>query len=231
MPGTAGRANTGASLGNEGAASNNCGAAGECQRPNIVPMKTESSTCEVGRCRTPRRFCCKNPWVAGVSIGLLSWFAFALVDQPIGVSTAVSSASGEVASPLLGRDVFLTDSYWIKHPFSFDYGVLFLIGIFLGGLVNALTSKTFHWERVPRVWREFFGGSVAKRYVVAFIGGALALFGARLAGGCTSGHGLSGGLQLALGSWVFLMTMFAVGVAFAALLFRSPRHDSQKGNP
>ena len=185
---------------------------------------------EAGRERKcGRRICCKNPWIAGVSIGLLSWFAFVLVNQPIGVSTALSSVSGEVASPILGRNVFLTDGYWIKFPFSFDYGVLFLIGIFLGGLINALTSNTFKWERVPSVWREFQGGSVAKRFIVAFLGGALVLFGARMAGGCTSGHGLSGGLQLALSSWVFLITMFIVGLLFAAVLFRRSRKE--KGRP
>lgn len=180
--------------------------------------------------RQTRRFCCKNPWIAGISIGLLSWFVFALVNQPIGVSTALSSASGEVASPILGRNVFLTDGYWIKFPFSFDYGVLFLVGIFLGGFVSALTSHTFKWEKVPRVWREYFGRSATKRFVVAFFGGALVLYGARMAGGCTSGHGLSGGLQLALSSWVFLVTMFVVGVLFAALLFRNPRNPSAKGS-
>jgi uncharacterized membrane protein YedE/YeeE len=177
----------------------------------------------------PRRFCCKNPWTAGISIGLLSWFAFALVNQPIGVSTALSAASGEVARPILGRNVFLTDAYWIKFPFSFDYGVLFLVGIFIGGFVNAITPNTFKWEKVPRVWREYFGRSVAKRLIVAFIGGVLVLYGARMAGGCTSGHGLSGGLQLALSSWVFLITMFVVGMLFAALLFRNPRNEPRKG--
>ena len=177
-----------------------------------------------------RWFCCKNPWFAGVSIGLLSWFASALVNQPLGVSTALSSVSGEVAAPILGRNVFLTDAYWIKFPFSLDYGVLFLVGIFLGGLVNAITSHTFRWEKVPRVWREHFGRSVGARMAVAFIGGVLVLFGARMAGGCTSGHGLSGGLQLALSSWIFLVTMFVVGVLFATLLFRRPHRSSEKGS-
>lgn len=176
-----------------------------------------------------RRICCRNPWIAGISIGLLSWFVFVFVNQPIGVSTALSSVSGEAASPILGRNVFLTEGYWIKFPFSFDYGVLFLLGIFIGGFVSAITSGTFKWEKVPCVWREYFGRSVTKRLIIAFIGGVLVLFGARMAGGCTSGHGLSGGLQLALGSWIFLVTMFVVGVLFAAVLFRNPRDESRKG--
>ena len=198
--------------------------------PTLYIASMNSNQCGAGKTRGKgRRICCRDPWIAGISIGLLSWFVFVLVNQPIGVSTALSSVSGEAASPILGRDVFLTDGYWIKFPFSFDYGVLFLVGIFIGGLVNAITSNTFKWEKVPRVWREYFGRSVAKRLIVAFIGGVLVLYGARMAGGCTSGHGLSGGLQLALSSWVFLITMFVVGVLFAALLFRNPRNTPRKG--
>ena len=47
------------------------------------------------------------------------------------------------------------------------------------------------------------------------------MYGARLAGGCTSGHGISGGLQLALSSWLFLAVMFATGLAVSALMFRA----------
>jgi uncharacterized protein len=45
------------------------------------------------------------------------------------------------------------------------------------------------------------------------------LFGARLAGGCTSGHGISGGLQLALSSWVFMISLFSSGIIIALILY------------
>ena len=54
---------------------------------------------------------------------------------------------------------------------------------------------------------------------LTFLGGAVLLFGARLAGGCTSGHSLSGGLQLAVSSWIFTASMFAAGVATAFALY------------
>jgi uncharacterized membrane protein YedE/YeeE len=69
------------------------------------------------------------------------------------------------------------------------------------------------------LWARRFGASRGVRYAAAFIGGAILLFGARLADGCTSGHGISGGLQLALSSWVFLVSMFTAGVAAAFMLF------------
>jgi uncharacterized membrane protein YedE/YeeE len=46
------------------------------------------------------------------------------------------------------------------------------------------------------------------------------LFGARVADGCTSGHGLSGMAQLAVGSTVAVAAMFAGGIVAATLLLR-----------
>ena len=62
--------------------------------------------------------------------------------------------------------------------------------------------------------------SPTRRYVAAFIGGIIAMYGARLANGCTSGNGISGGLQLALSGWVFLVVMFITGTITAFILFR-----------
>jgi len=43
--------------------------------------------------------------------------------------------------------------------------------------------------------------------------------GARWAGGCTSGHGISGTLQLSVASWVAAICFFAGGIVTAGLLF------------
>ena len=86
-------------------------------------------------------------------------------------------------------------------------------------LAAALFGRTFRVETVPQVWRERFGPSATKRFLAAFVGGVLVMFGARLAGGCTSGHGISGSLQLALSSWTFFLVMFASGLVTAWLMF------------
>jgi uncharacterized membrane protein YedE/YeeE len=70
------------------------------------------------------------------------------------------------------------------------------------------------------MWEARFGDSVAARVAVALAGGALMAFGARLAGGCTSGHGISGALQLSVGSWIALIGFFAGGIATAMLMYR-----------
>jgi hypothetical protein len=86
-----------------------------------------------------------------------------------------------------------------------------------------LVSQSFKVETIPAVWRERFGGSVPKRLVAAFVGGVVIIYGARLADGCTSGHGISGSLQLAVSSWTFFLVLFAAGIATAWVLFRSPK--------
>jgi uncharacterized membrane protein YedE/YeeE len=47
------------------------------------------------------------------------------------------------------------------------------------------------------------------------------MFGARLAGGCTSGHGISGSLQLAVSSWSFFVAMFVSGLLTALALYKT----------
>jgi uncharacterized membrane protein YedE/YeeE len=56
---------------------------------------------------------------------------------------------------------------------------------------------------------------------VGFLGGGLMAFGARMAGGCTSGHGISGAMQLSVGSWIALLGFFVGGIATAMLLFHA----------
>lgn len=161
-----------------------------------------------------------NPYVVGAGIGVLSWLAFGVVNQPLGISTALSAASGACALPFLGSEGVAQNAYWAKTPFKWDGGMLFLIGTFLGSLMSVLSSRTFRWETVPSTWAQQFGSSISKRFAAAFLGGVIIMFGARLAGGCTSGHGISGSLQLALSSWIFFLVLFASGVGAAQLLFR-----------
>lgn len=163
-----------------------------------------------------------NPYAVGAGIGVLSWLAFAVVNQPLGISTALSSASSLCALPALGSGGVAQNPYWAKFPFQWDGGMLLLVGTFLGSLLSVLAGRSFRWEAVPATWRQQFGGSTPKRLLAAFLGGVVILYGARMAGGCTSGHGISGSLQLAVSSWVFFLTMFAFGLLAAAVLFRKP---------
>ncbi len=160
-----------------------------------------------------------TPYVMGAGIGVLSWIVFAVANNPLGITTALSQLSGAAAIPVIGAEGVAANSYWKRTAPALDYGTLFLVGTFLGALLSALSSRSFRIEHVPAVWAERFGGSVGKRYLWAFVGGIIAMYGARLANGCTSGNGISGGLQLALSGWVFLVVMFAAGLATTRVMF------------
>jgi hypothetical protein len=164
-----------------------------------------------------------TPYLVGIGIGILSWIVFVVVANPIGVTTAMSQVAGGIAASIVGSETVAANTYWRRHPFRLDYGTLFLVGTFFGAMASAVASRSWRIETVPRVWAERFGPSVAKRYIAAFAGGVIAMYGARLANGCTSGNGISQGLQLALVGWVFLAVMFATGVLTALLLFRPSR--------
>jgi hypothetical protein len=108
--------------------------------------------------------------------------------------------------------------YLIDKP-AVDWQMMLVVGLPIGALFSALLSKSFRSESVPPLWAQRFGPGRLIRYTAAFVGGAVMLFGARLAGGCTSGHGISGGLQFGVGSWVFFASFFIAGIVGAFALF------------
>jgi uncharacterized protein len=160
-----------------------------------------------------------SPYLVGIGIGVLSWVVFVVVAAPIGITTAIGQIAGGVASPIIGAETVAANAYWRTNVMKLDYGTLFLIGTFFGALASALLSRTFKFESVPSVWQERFGSSKTRRFVVAFIGGAMAMYGARMAGGCTSGNGISQSLQLAVVGWTFLAVMFTSGLITAAIVY------------
>jgi uncharacterized membrane protein YedE/YeeE len=161
-----------------------------------------------------------NPYLVGTGIGILSWLAFLIVNKPIGMSTEVSKFSGWVTELVTGSETVSKNAYWSSTVPAFGYSTVFLLFTAVGAFISAKLGRDINFERVPDVWRAHQGSSVMKRMIAAFIGGAILLFGARLAGGCTSGHGISGTMQLALSSWIFFPVMFITGIITARILFR-----------
>ncbi len=88
-----------------------------------------------------------------------------------------------------------------------------------GALISSLLSGDFGWQWIPDRWAAAFGTNVLLRVIVALIGGILLGFGARWAGGCTSGHGISGTMQLAVSSWISAICFFVGGIIMAQILF------------
>jgi len=183
-----------------------------------------SRNTDAGRAESNARW---NPYLVGIGIGVLSWLAFGLVNQPLGISTALASASSLCALPVMGSEGVAHNAYWVKTPFQWDGGMLFLLGTFFGSWLSVWASHTFRWEKVPATWSQQFGDSAPMRLVAAFLGGIIIMFGARMAGGCTSGHGISGSLQLAVSSWTFFLTLFGSGILTARMLFRERPRAAQ----
>lgn len=161
-----------------------------------------------------------NPYLVGAGIGILSWLVFLVVDKPLGMSTEVSKWSGWLAGIFTGMDSVTENAYWASKTPKFGYSTVFLIATAVGAFLSSRIGRTFRLETVPQVWKDHHGPGVGRRMIAAFLGGAVLLYGARMAGGCTSGHGISGTLQLAASGWIFFGAMFAAGIATAAVLFR-----------
>jgi len=164
--------------------------------------------------------------VAGISLGLLLTLATFLV-QPLGVSTQFVVTDAVVAhtvAPAAAEQNTYLAKYGEKEGWGVGYGWMMVCGMFAGGLVcsRVLGSKQPSADKgsMPAMWQSMFGDSRGKRYLAAFAGGVLLLFGARLAGGCTSGHMISGISQLALSSFVFGVFTFGSAIAAAHLLYR-----------
>lgn len=167
-----------------------------------------------------------SPYIVGVGIGILSWLAFLVVNKPLGMSTEISKFSGWLSGIFVGMDTVKENAYWAKTTPAFGYSTVFLVMTAAGAFLSSKLSGSFRKETVPTVWKDRFGPSAGKRFVGAFIGGAVLLYGARMAGGCTSGHGISGTLQLAASSWLFFISMFAAGVVTAKIMFRGAPSQS-----
>ena len=145
------------------------------------------------------------PYPVGIGIGLLSIFAFATADHGLGVSTPFEHAAGFVKQALDS-----TSGYFAKpdNAPKVDWEMMVVVGVVAGAWLASRGRASL--PATP---------SSTSRLALAFGGGLLLMVGARLAGGCTSGHGITGALQLALSSWVFLPLIFVSGAVVARLLY------------
>ena len=162
-----------------------------------------------------------SPYVAGIVIGLLQIPAFLIIETALGASSSYVTIGGLIASwfdpailsiGYVARHVAINSKNW--------WQVALVGGIAIGAFVSMAMSGARR-RAVSPIWQRALGtASPAKRYAVAFFGGFLMLFGARIADGCTSGHGISGMAQLAVGSTVAVAAMFVGGIATATLVLR-----------
>jgi uncharacterized protein len=156
-----------------------------------------------------------NPYVAGVVLGLVLLASFVLTGRGLGASGTfkhVGAAGLHAVAPTYAEENPNVAKFFSDPTRSSldDWIVWLSVGTAIGGAISVFTARRFKAETVmgPRA-------DVRVRWVLAVAGGAVAGFGAQLARGCTSGQALTGGAQLALGSWVFMFSFFGGAYALA----------------
>jgi len=123
-----------------------------------------------------------SPYIAGALTGLLIVFSVWFTGKYVGASTTFVRSAGFIEQ-VFDADRVAQMPYFMKEAPKIDWQFMFVIGIFFGALIASTTSKTFKLQAVPPMWEWRFGPSRAKRAMVAFVGGAVAMYGARLADG------------------------------------------------
>ena len=159
-----------------------------------------------------------SPYLAGAGIGILCCLTFLLSDKAIGCTTAFARTSGMFERLFRGSKT-LDRPYYRKFPPVVDWEWMLVLGIVVGAYISARLSGQFALRWIPEMWGAAYGTSLTPRLITAFAGGTLLSFGARWAGGCTSGHGISGTLQLAVSSWIATVCFFAGGIVTALFVY------------
>lgn len=182
-------------------------------------------------------------WLAsGIALGSVFLLAVLFV-KPVGVSTQFVIADGiawsSVDKSLIkkssnksgysSKNAYLNKSGGkyaasIKNPLN--YGFVFVLAMFGGGfMAHKLSAKNSKKpqqaaQQTSECWQYKGKQSAFKTYALAFLGGAIALFGARLAGGCTSGHMMSGMMQTSVSGYLFAISAFSTAILTAFLLYK-----------
>jgi hypothetical protein len=155
-----------------------------------------------------------DPYLAGALLGVVLFASFYVTGGGLGASAALSRVQTGVLDWLapghVDRVAYFAEMAGGSHSAWSHSSVFMLAGTLLGGFASGLWNRRVRVEtrKGPRV-------ATPLRWALAFVGGAIMAYGARLARGCTSGQALSGGAVLSVGSWAFMFAIFAGGYAVA----------------
>jgi hypothetical protein len=163
------------------------------------------------------------PWlIGGLLLGLVQVAAVAVKD-PLGVSTQFVVAEGMVMNKVAPEAA-------ANHPLisqeknrKAGYGWWLDVGLIVGAAVAAIALGRWRPTATTVWWQANHGPSLWPRFLFGFLGGFLILFGARLAGGCTSGMFASGWAQLSVSVLPFTVALFGGGMIAARIFYpRTP---------
>jgi hypothetical protein len=154
-----------------------------------------------------------NPYVVGGLLGLVLLASYTITGRGLGASAAFSALAAWIAglfSPEHAQANVVHARYWNDGAPLESWTLFLLVGALVGAALSGWQARRFAWtiERGPRV-------SANTRLALAFAGGFVAAYGAKIARGCTSGQALTGGAILNAGSLVFMGAVFAAAYALA----------------
>ena len=123
-----------------------------------------------------------SPYLSGALSGVVMFLSVWVSGKYFGASTTFVRSAGMIEK-VFGSDRVAKMEYFIKEVPKIDWQWMFVVGILVGSLIASRISGTFQWNALPDMWEKRFGPGRVKRGVVAFFGGLIAMFGARLADG------------------------------------------------
>ena len=159
-----------------------------------------------------------NPYFAGVLLGLLFLFTYFVFGRGLGASSFLSR-TGTYIWNLIAPSYTHANAYWSHyfhdgHTPLGNFMIFEVIGLLIGGFWSGKRAgrNKFEIHKGPNITNK-------KRIINALIGGFFMGLGARIARGCTSGQGLTGGITLAVGGWLFVIVVFIFGY-LSAYIYR-----------
>jgi hypothetical protein len=165
-----------------------------------------------------------SPYIAGTLLGIVGILAVWSSNNLLGASGAFENLAGIVGKALSPA---LFDNMYFNYiiPPEITWSVVLLVGLFFGGMLGAATSRSLKWGKKDAAnsdqqWKSIFGPQAWKRWIIAFVGAIVLQYAAGIAGGCTSGLAISGGMLLAPSAFLFIAGMFASGILTAMFVYR-----------
>ncbi len=166
-----------------------------------------------------------SPYVAGILLGIVGILAVWLSNSLLGASGAFENLAGLIGKAIAPK---LFDNLYFNFimPPGITNNVVLLIGAFFGGMLGAATSGTLKWGKKDAAnsdqqWKRIFGPQTWKRWLLGFIGAIILEYAAGIAGGCTSGLAISGGMLLAPAAFLFIAGMFTAGIITTLVIYRN----------
>lgn len=147
-------------------------------------------------------------WLAGAAIAVITLLLLWTTGRRLGISTGYENLCA----------LWSGQPYFRRPALADRWRLPFLGGLVLGGLLS--TALGGHWQLswALGLWDQGLGGGPLAKSLWMFAGGLLIGLGTRLAGGCTSGHGIFGVARLEKASWLAMVCFLAGGMLATRLI-------------